>query len=240
MKILVDTHTHSVASGHAYSTVQEMAEGASKAGIKMFAVTDHGPGMPGTTHIYHFGNLKVLPSELYGVRILKGAESNIMDNEGHVDISGEYLMKLDLVIASFHDICFSPATMEVHTHALMNILKNPLIDIIGHSGNPQFPIDYDTIVKSAEEYNKLIEINNSSFTVRAGSADNCKAIALKCKEYGVRIVCGSDAHISFDVGRFDYVYSLLKEIDFPEELVLSASVERFDEYLFEKKKRIGI
>ena len=240
MKILIDTHTHTIASGHAYSTVQEMAKGASKNGIKMFAVTDHGPGMTGTTHIYHFGNLKVIPPKLYGVRILKGAESNIMSYSGEVDIPDDYLMKLDLVIASFHDICIQPAAVKEHTEAVINLFKNPLIDILGHAGNPQYPVDIEAVVNAAKENDKLIEINNSSFTVRTGSADNCKVIALKCKERGVRIVCGSDAHISFDVGRFDHVYKLLKEIDFPEKLVLSTSVERFDEYLRQKKKKLGM
>lgn len=35
MKFVVDTHTHTIASGHAYSTVQEMAKEASANGIEM-------------------------------------------------------------------------------------------------------------------------------------------------------------------------------------------------------------
>ncbi len=53
MKIVVDSHTHSVASGHAYSTVQEMAREAPTNGIEMFALTDHGPAMKGAPYLYH-------------------------------------------------------------------------------------------------------------------------------------------------------------------------------------------
>ena len=54
MKFVVDTHTHSVSSGHAYSTIQEMAAAAAEKGIEVMAVTDHGPAMDGAPCIYHF------------------------------------------------------------------------------------------------------------------------------------------------------------------------------------------
>ena len=38
----VDTHLHTVASGHAYGTVTEMAKAASLKGLEMIALTDHG------------------------------------------------------------------------------------------------------------------------------------------------------------------------------------------------------
>lgn len=47
MKIYIDTHTHSVASGQAYSTVDELAHGAHKRGLAGFVLTDHGPALPG-------------------------------------------------------------------------------------------------------------------------------------------------------------------------------------------------
>jgi putative hydrolase len=71
LRIVVDSHTHTISSGHAYSTVQEMAREASGNGLEMFAVTDHGPSMMGAPCLYHFGNLRVIPGELYGVRIIR-------------------------------------------------------------------------------------------------------------------------------------------------------------------------
>ena len=238
MKIPVDTHTHSIASGHSFSTVQEMAYSARKNGIKMFALTDHGIGMPGGPHVYHFGNLKAIPPKISGVRILKGAESNIMDFNGTIDIPAEKLKNLDFVLAGFHDICLMPGSREDHTLALIRVLENPLIDAISHPGNPQYPIDIDRVVRAARDNRKMLEINNSSFTVRTGSSENCYAIARKCMEQGVRMVCGSDAHISFDIGNFDNIRKLFKEVGMPEELVLNTSVKKFEAYLEEKKERI--
>jgi len=81
----------------------------------MFAITDHGPAMKGAPYLYHFGNLRVIPEVLYGVRILKGVEANIIDYSGGLDMPEEYLRRLDFVLASFHDICIEPKTLEEHT-----------------------------------------------------------------------------------------------------------------------------
>lgn len=45
MKYTVDTHTHTVASTHAYSTIHDYLPIAKAKGIKLFATTDHGPDM---------------------------------------------------------------------------------------------------------------------------------------------------------------------------------------------------
>lgn len=236
MKIVVDSHTHSVSSGHAYSTVQEIAREASANGIAMFALTDHGPTMIGAPQLYHFGNLKALPGKIYGIKILKGVEANILDFSGRTDMPDEYLKRLDFVLASLHDGSISPGSVEENTGAIINVLKNPLIDTIGHSGNPYYPVDIEKIVRAAKEYHKPIELNNSSFYFRKGSAPRCREIAIQCKNHGVPVVCGSDAHISFDVGKFDKVSQVLEEIGMPEELVLNSSVERFEEYLKQRRR----
>lgn len=54
MNLLADLHTHTVANGHAFSTVKEMAEAAAGRGLKMIGVTDHGINMPGGPHEYYF------------------------------------------------------------------------------------------------------------------------------------------------------------------------------------------
>ncbi|MGO0916572.1 hypothetical protein ACTPEM_26630, partial [Clostridioides difficile] len=42
------------------------------------------------------------------------------------------------------------------------INKHNNIEILGHLGNPNYPIDYELIIKLAIEKNILIEINNCS------------------------------------------------------------------------------
>lgn len=51
MNIVVDTHTHTLASGHAYSTIIENALSAQNKGLKLLCTTDHAPEMPGAPTI---------------------------------------------------------------------------------------------------------------------------------------------------------------------------------------------
>ena len=66
----VDLHAHTVASAHAYSTVSDYFAVAKEKGIKLFAITDHGPDMADAPHRWHFLNMKVIPRIVDGVGIL--------------------------------------------------------------------------------------------------------------------------------------------------------------------------
>lgn len=231
MKIAIDTHTHSISSGHAYSTIDELARGARSRGLKGFVLTDHGPAMPGGTHPYHFGNLRILPRRIGGVRFYRGIEANIMDQSGRIDIEPRVARQLDFVLAGFHEICYNPGGESKNTEALLAALANPLIDAISHPGNPAFPIDQEAVVKTAAELGKALEINDSSFRIRAGSALPCGELARLAVAHGCPLLCGSDAHYWRDVGRFDTALATLKRAGAAPELVLNSSVARFEAFL---------
>jgi len=236
ISIKVDTHTHTLASSHAYCTVTENARYASETGMEAIAITDHAPALGDAPHIWHFHNLKNIPRDLCGVRILYGVELNILDLEGNVDGDDMPLDMMDVVNASIHWPSFRDGPGHDCTGAYENIVKNPLIDVICHSGNPDFTYDYDKIVKLAGEYNKLIEINNHSFMVRKSSIPNCKKIAEACKKYGTGIVVTSDAHFFTDIGEYGAALDLLREIDFPEELVMNRSLDVFEKFMSQRKE----
>lgn len=238
MKFVLDTHTHTIASGHAYSTIHDYLKVAKEKGIELIAFTDHGPAMPGGPNIFHIGNQRVIPREIDGIEILRGVEANIIDYNGNIDIEERYLKRLDLVIASLHDVCIEPGNIEENTNALIKAMKNKYVDIIAHPGNPRFPIDIEKFVKAAKENNILIEINNSSFTNpgRSGSKENCIEIAMRAKEFGVKVVAGSDAHISFDLGNFDKVIEVFEIVEMPEELIMNTSKEKIKKHLIDKGK----
>lgn len=100
MRFEADTHSHTLASGHAYSTVKEMAAAAEAKGLKALALTEHAPKMPGTCGLFYFQNLDVVPRKCGGIRLLMGAEVNIMDETGRIDLPESTCRDLDIVIAS--------------------------------------------------------------------------------------------------------------------------------------------
>lgn len=239
MRIEVDTHIHSIASSHAYSTIQEITAAAHSKGLKIVALTDHGPALPGAPHIWYFLNLRELPEYINKVRLLKGIEANICDSNGTLDIEDGYLKNLEFVLASMHDSCILPGTKEQNTEALVNALSNKYVDAVAHPGNPLYTVDIEAVVKAAAKYNKLIEINNNSFKIRTGSYNNCREFVEQCKKYGVRMLCGSDSHFSQTVGVFDKVIELLEEMKVPEKLIISTSAQTFEKYLEERIKRVN-
>ena len=227
MRILADLHTHSIASGHAYSTVNELALAAAQKGLQGLALTDHGPALPGGPHRYHFCAMRFIPRSIAGVRIFRGVEANILNPQGDLDLDQELLGELDFVMAGLHEACgFCGRGIDHNTQAVLAAMENPLIRCISHPGNPVFPLHYGEIVKGALRTGTALEINNSSLGVsRKGSSGNCREIVRLCTETGARVLVGSDAHISQGVGIFDDALQLIKEVGLAEEQVLNASWE---------------
>lgn len=240
MNFVADLHTHTVVSGHAYSTLLENAKYASDIKLKILGVTDHGPNMPGAPDPWYFGNFQVLPRKLFGVKMLYGCEANIIDYEGNLDIEIERQKLLDIMIVSLHEPLMEGGNdINLNTTTILKAMDNPSVNILGHIGNPRFPINAEVIVKKAKEKNILIEINNSSFlTSRKGSDINCTKIAKLCKEHGVKIIVNSDAHFCYSIGNFAVVEEMLKDINMPEELIINTNEERLIAFLKEKGKNI--
>lgn len=233
MRYLIDTHTHTIASGHAYNTIDEMTKKAAEIGLAAIAFTEHTPKMPGSCGKLYFGNYRALRREKFGVRRFFGCEANIMDYHGKLDVSDGLLAKMDIVIASFHIPCIKPGTKEEHTNALLGVLENPYVHIIGHPDDSRYPTDIEKVVLAAKKNHKLLELNNSSLkpnSPRTGARENDIAMLSLCKEHGVCICLGSDAHVEEDICNFDYAEELLKEVSFPDELIVNLNMERFLKY----------
>ncbi|PHV71938.1 phosphatase [Sporanaerobium hydrogeniformans] len=238
MKLVADTHVHTLASGHAYSTVDEIVRQASEIGLEALAITDHTSGMPGGAHDFHFMNLKVIPKYLHGVRILKGAEVNIVDYEGHVDASKEVMETVELVIASLHPPCIPFADKETVTTGLERIMENPLIQIIGHPGDGRYPFDANRLARKAKETGTLLEINNASLkptSFRPGVRENLILLLEACKAYGTHVVVATDSHFYTEVGQWQESLTFLEQIDFPEELVINTHTDHLLAFISQKR-----
>ncbi|MCE5286121.1 MAG: phosphatase [Pelosinus sp.] len=239
MQFIADLHTHTVSSGHAYSTFLENARAAADKGLLMIAITDHGPAMPGGPHPYHFGNQRVVPDYLFGVRVLKGIEANVIDYKGTLDLGEKQLARLDVVLAGLHNVCSPVDSVEKNTMAMLEVMKNPWVDIIVHPGNPEFPVDAEKIVRAAVEYDIALEINNSSLTVsRQGSRPYCKKFAELAKAYGAKIILGTDSHFASYIGDFTQAHALLNETGIKQEQVLNSSIDRILMHLNRRKNRL--
>jgi len=238
MQIKVDTHSHTIMSGHAYSTLQEMMAAAGKRGLQALAITEHGPIMPGTCDDFYFSNAAVIPRDFCGVQLLMGVELNITDEYGSVDLPESVCRKLDLVIASIHPFIFDGEDeISVITKAYVAAMEKPYIHVIGHPDDSRSLPDYEILVKAAKRTNTLLEVNNSSlspYCYRMGVRENMLTMLDLCKQYDVFVTTGSDAHIEVDVGNFDQIKEIFRYCNFPKDLIVTQSLESLKPFLGSK------
>lgn len=231
MRLIADLHLHTNVSHHAFSSLTEMCAEAHRQGLELVAVTNHGPQLPDGAHQWHFESLHELPRLIESAVVLGGAEVNILDEKGSLDLPQNLLARLDFVIASFHAPTFPHPTPEKCTQALEQVLKNPAVHLLAHLGTPSFAFDYQRIIAKCRQYNKAVELNGSSPGSRPGSIENCRRIAQLCAQYGVPVFINSDAHFSGNLGLSRLAVEIASEAGLPEELVINADPHRLREYL---------
>lgn len=238
MRDILDVHTHTIASGHAYNTMTEMIHAAQEKGLEVYGITEHAPRMPGSCHDFYFHNLKVVERQYGDLELLLGVELNILDEDGSVDLAEPYLGQMDVTVASLHGPCICPGSRRRNTACVINAMKNPHVNIIGHPDDGRFPLDYEAVVQAAGEYHTLLEINNNSLNPRGfrqNARENDLQILRLCKKYRVPVIMGSDAHCAQEILRHDFVLPLLEETDFPKELVVNTDKTKL--YAFINKYR---
>ena len=99
-------------------------------------------------------------------------------------------------------------------------------------------MNFDVVARAAKETGVLLEVNNHSYVStghRAGSREQAKIMLAACKKYGTAVIMGSDAHIDFDVGNHKNSIEVIKENNFPEELVINSDPAHFLEIVKYRK-----
>ncbi|MCR5347592.1 MAG: phosphatase [Fretibacterium sp.] len=231
-----DLHTHTVSSGHAYSTIKEMAEMAGGKGLELIAMTDHAPAMPGSCQILHFSNLRALPRQIGEVTVLRGVEINVLDRQGKLDMPGGLLERLEWRIASLHENILIPEEGCDYTELYLALAENPRIDMIGHPESPDYPFDVEAVVPVWAARGKVVELNeHHAFDISPRHLENAKRLMAACARCGAFVSVDSDAHTCWRVGDSARAAALLDEIGFPEEQVLNTSARRVMDFIHARR-----
>jgi putative hydrolase len=227
MRIQADLHVHTIASGHAFSTVAEIAREAARKRLKAVGISDHGPALPGGANLFHFSALRFLPPAMDGVRILRGVEANILSTKGELDLPGELLTRLDYAMIGFHDGCgYKAGNAAKNTRALVAAMQRPRVRVVTHPGNPAFPIELPAVVRAARDLGVALEINNGSFTqARKGSLENCSFLAARVAEAGGLVCLSSDAHVACDVGDVEEAWEVATQAGIRPEQIVNRTLE---------------
>ena len=252
-KIECDTHTHTLYSRHAYSTIEENIRSASEKGIKLLASTDHFSDMlfgdyDNVKNYQYFFCCNNWPRQWKGVTLLRGCEADIVDMEGNFfghdiairksvigdtydpekNLQEMVFEKLDFVIASVHAKRHTIGkSVAENTNTYIKALENPKVFFIGHIGRAGVPFEMDEVLKRARDLHKPIEINEHSFSWEGHHQMVCRELAVRCAELGVSICVNTDAHMALEIGETGRAQAMLEEIGFPQELIINRTRESF-------------
>lgn len=239
--VKLDVHTHTIASGHASTaTITDMAKAAAANNLTLLGISDHGPATFGGGRPSYFRSLSSAQRRRFGVEMLYGAEVNILNDQGKLDLEDSILKELDYVIASVHKPTKKPGTIEENTTAYINAMKNPYVCIIGHCDDERYPIDHLALVRAAMEHHVLLEINNSSLSPNGYRGDtrfNDLMILNLCSYFHYPVLLSSDSHGTKHVGDCSYAQELVKLAEVPGDLILNSSADTFKSFLAERQKK---
>jgi DNA polymerase (family 10) len=198
-----ELHAHTTWSDGTLS-VKELAEAAIERGMKILAITDHS-GSLGVAGGLSAEDLKKQRAEIDAVQaelgdtihLLQGSEVEIRA-DGSLDFPDDVLAELDIVIASLHVSLRQPRQQV--TERLLNAIRNPHVDIIGHPTGRMIPnregadLDMDAVLAAAVESGVALEIN-----AHPARLDLDDVYARRAIDLGAILTVNTDAHSAADL-----------------------------------------
>jgi putative hydrolase len=133
-----------------------------------------------------------------------------------------------------HHPVFKSGTIDSNTTAFINAMKHPGVRFLGHPDDGRFPVDYERLLSACRENHVYPEINNASLMPGAYRTDgrrNSLRILTLCRQMQLPVLLSSDSHGKAQVGVMQYILPLLKDCDFPPELVINSSLTLFSQIL---------
>lgn len=221
----MDLHTHTCASGHGtVDRITDLAKEAALRHLQVLGISDHGPATVGSAGLSYFRSLILCERNRFGIKLLYGAEANILDKEGHLDLPDDILSTLDFCIVSMHRPIYPSGSAAENTKAYIRAMKHPNVKIIGHCDDSRFPVDYMELVRSALTMGVMPELNNVSLlpdSYRRDCRANAAAMLQICETLSCPVILSSDSHGREHVGDVAEAEKLLRELDFPKQLIAS-------------------
>jgi putative hydrolase len=208
---------------------------AKSVGLKLLAITDHGFALDRVVPSPFFDRLS---SDLVkGIRMLKGQESNVLDETGAIDFPIKFLRFTDIVLLGLHQNLDSlPKKTDYTDLLLLALKKNPYIDIITHLNDPAFPVDFDRIAAAAKQSGMAIEFNNSKVLYKRVPNDVTIQLIEACKRAGCRAAINSDAHALHEIGLDSSIRPLVEKMSFPKQLIVNETPHRAIDFIEERRK----
>ncbi|MGI5911561.1 MAG: PHP domain-containing protein [Syntrophomonadaceae bacterium] len=242
MELYGDYHTHSRRSD-GKQDAEDIIQAARRRGLKEVAITDHGPlaAVIGVSDVYEYlmlrDKLDAIAGEVPDIKVLVGAEANIRDLKGSLDIPSEVTEELDILIAGLHPYTLPTSAQDGWALFIQNSLRhlgrgqrekavnnntkacveainnNPQLDILSHPGL-FFTVDIEEVAQACVRNEVLFEINC------AHEYPDISAI-MKAEHIGADFIINSDSHFEDTVGNLDYGIKMVEKLNIDPERVVN-------------------
>jgi len=244
-RLKYDIHTHTTFS-HGKGSIEDNVKAAAAKGLKTIGISDHGPGH--VTYGVKRSDLAVMRAEVDRLKplypeteILLGAEANIINPSGRLDVAEEDLKLFDFLLAGYHYGVFgeSPAfalglhvqnyivsglfhgstrtQKALNTNLLIKAIYENKIDILTHPGD-KGACDIGEVALACANRGTLMEISTwHHWLTVEGIREAAKT--------DVRFVISSDAHSPGRIGDCQGAVDRIKEAGLDFERVDNLIVE---------------
>jgi putative hydrolase len=223
----IDLHLHTIASGHAYSTINEYIVQAKKNHMKIIGFTEHGPGLRKEISEVYFRCLDRIPRLVNGVTVFRGVEADI-DNEGNLDITDATIGKLDYVIAGLHiGTAFKDMGIKQNTKTVIKAFKSGKINIISHPFvTSYYQTDILAVAEAACENNVLLEVNvnylrEKQLEKHPENLTGLEKMIKIVKKHKQKVIVGSDAHNIWELGDDTPLKKIKKQVGLSEDMIIN-------------------
>jgi DNA polymerase (family 10) len=192
-----DVHMHTVETD-GRCTIEEMIGAARERGYAYMAITDHSKnlafanGLDDKRAAEHVKRIREIARQTHDIKVLAGIEVDILV-DGELDLSGDVLDEMDLVIASVHSH-FQQEPQQM-TDRLLRAISSGHISILGHPTGrillrrEGYDFDLEAVFRAAAKHQVAMELN-----AYPDRLDLCDRHLRRAKEHGVKIVINTDAH----------------------------------------------
>jgi putative hydrolase len=257
MKIIADLHTHTRYSHGKGSVLDNVSMGLSL-GLKAIGITDHGPrsapwiGASAKDFMIMREEVVEVDRRAIGIKVLAGAECNIISAKGDLDVPESIRGSLDLILAGLHPgilplsgrdwwvltganwaARLSPNLRRRarvrNTEAVVAAVYRNEIDVITHPG---YHLEIDTV-----ELARACADRNTAMEINARHDEMTIAFCRLAAREGVRFVINSDAHVPEDVGNLNRGTAVARAAGLDPERVLNSDRGGLFDWLAEKQSR---
>ncbi len=194
-----DCHSHSTWSDGG-AELPRMAEVAMALGHEYLVATDHSArltvahGLDEVRLQKQLDEIASLNEQLAPFRILSGMEVDIFE-DGTLDLSDDFLARLDVVVASVHSKMRMPS--DAMTRRMATAVANPHVDILGHctnrklsgGGRPPSEFNAEIVFAACSQFDTAVEIN-----CRPERQDPPEELLALAIEWDCKISINTDAH----------------------------------------------